>query len=309
MKIHIFTTLLYRLTFTLILFSQLFTPHTLICSLKPQHSCTPSPLKSFTKAATTSQFIQVHPLLIRVKKYTPKGAFIQLNDFGSPDIAYLSVPLQTPIGGLILIHEWWGLNDHIKQTADTYAQKGFVVIAVDLYNGKSTTDPDQAGKWMQSLNQNNAIKTIRAAERFLRESPRFRVRKTATLGWCMGGGLSLQAAIHIPTLDAAIIYYGPVETDPAHIRPIKAPILAHFANTDAWVSPESARSFIHNMHQAKKKIEVHFYDAEHAFANLSNPRHNPTLAALADQRTLAFLKNEFSKPLKSANPTSPSTKR
>ncbi len=289
----------------LILTSTLFTSPLAATTHPP--CCPSSPIQRFAQSATSRPFIQAHPLLIRAKKYSPKGALIQLNDFGSPDIAYLSVPIQKPIGGLILIHEWWGLNDHIKQTADQYALEGFIVIAVDLYNGKVTSDPDQAAKWMQSLNEKNAIKTIRAAERFFRESPRFRVEKTATIGWCMGGGLSLQSAIHIPTLNAAVIYYGPVETDPKRIRPIKAPILAHFAKTDAWVSPESARSFIHNMRLARKQIEAHFYDAEHAFANPSNAKHNPTLSALAKQRTLTFLKNQFSKPTpkSSHNPSKP----
>jgi carboxymethylenebutenolidase len=287
-KLNLIQFLIFGLTSILSTSTYATTPH--------QPCCPPSPIQRFTQSATSKAFIQAHPLLIRAKKYSPKGALIQLNDFGSPDIAYLSVPIQKPIGGLILIHEWWGLNDHIKQIADQYALEGFIVVAVDLYNGKVTSDPNQAAKWMQNLNEKNAIKIIQSAERFLRESPRFRVEKIATLGWCMGGGLSLQSAIHIPTLNAAVIYYGPVETNPKHIRPIKAPILAHFAKNDAWVSPESAQSFIYNMRLAKKQIEAHFYDAEHAFANPSNAKHNPTLSSLAKERTLIFLKNEFSKP-------------
>ncbi|MCS7063623.1 MAG: dienelactone hydrolase family protein [Methylacidiphilales bacterium] len=257
------------------------------------------PIQSFTLHTFTPAFILAHPIPIRAKRINLKGALIQLNDFGSADIAYLSVPVRQPLGGLILIHEWWGLNDHIKHTADRLADEGFLCIAVDLFNGKVTHDPTLAAQYMQSLNERSALKTIRAAERFLRESPRFRVSKTATIGWCMGGGLSLQAAIHIPTLDAAVIYYGPVETDPRRIRLISAPILAHFANNDPWVSPESARTFIQHMRTARKKIEAHFYDAPHAFANPSNPQHNPTLTRLTWERTLTFLHKEFSTPPKS----------
>ncbi len=187
--------------------------------------------------------------------------------------------------GILLIHEWWGLNDHIRGWADRFAGLGYRAIAVDLY-GKSATTPEDARALMQAVNQEDANARHKAVLAALKVPG----RKLATIGWCFGGGQSLQASLAAPELVAAtVIYYGPVIADPERLAFLKAPVLGIFAKRDTSITVEKVKAFEAAMKQANKPLELHFYDADHAFANPSGNRFNSEAAKAAWEVTRAFL--------------------
>jgi carboxymethylenebutenolidase len=204
--------------------------------------------------------------------------------------AYLSVPQGPgPHPGIIVIHEWWGLNDHIKHWADRLATAGYAALAVDLYGGVITDTPDAAMKAMKAVDPQQAIAVVKAGFDFLGTDSRIKASKRAAIGWCFGGAYSLQAALTIPNLDGAIIYYGQLETDPKKLSAIKAPILGIFGKRDKGIPPDKVAEFAAALKQAGVRHDIHEYDAEHAFANPSNPKYDEKASADAWTHVLAFL--------------------
>jgi carboxymethylenebutenolidase len=205
--------------------------------------------------------------------------------------AYLSIPkdVSAPMPAVIVIHEWWGLNDHVKHWTDRLAEDGYVAIAVDLYGGQVATDPDAAMTLMKAVDENTAHAILSAAKGYLAGDPRFAVEKQAVIGWCFGGAWSLREAIADPDLDAAVIYYGHPITDAAALAKINAPMLGVFANQDESIPPAAVDEFVKAVETAGKSIEIHRYDAVHAFANPSNPKYDQKSAADAWNHVRAFL--------------------
>jgi len=198
--------------------------------------------------------------------------------------------------GIVLIHEWWGLNDHIKHWADRLAGLGYAVIAVDLYSPTRqdpvvATTPDEAMALMQAVDEAKADATIATAIEHLRtdEYVNTRSEKVAVMGWCFGGGWALEAALDHPDLDAVVMYYGMPETDPARLATLKPPLLGIFANQDSHITPEVVDQFEAALGEAGVKAELRRYDAEHAFANPSNPVYDEVNAAAAWDEVVAFL--------------------
>ena len=188
--------------------------------------------------------------------------------------------------GILLVHEWWGLNAHIRAWADRFAQLGYRALAVDLYDGQVATDADSAKRYMSAVNQDEANAKHRAALAAL-QAPN---RKLATIGWCFGGGQSLQASLAEPDKVAAtVIYYGPLIADPDRLAFLKGPVLGIFAKRDSSITPEKVQAFAAAMKQAGKPLELHSYDADHAFANPSGNRFNDAAAQAAWKVTQAFL--------------------
>jgi carboxymethylenebutenolidase len=260
----------------------------LICLLTILFSLSPVTLV----AAADKDLAAAHPLKPEAA-IELRGAMVKLSDFGTDEVAYLSLPTVPPLGGVIVLHEWWGLNVHMKQTTDRLAEEGFVALAVDLYNGAIVTNPERAAELMRELNPASAMKTITAATRFLRESPRFRTARVATIGWCMGGGISLQAALQVKGLNAAVIYYGPVETDEKKLSKLQIPILGLYALQDKWVTPEAVRGFEEMLTRMEKLHEFQSFEAVHAFANPSNASYHAEFAAQAWKRSITFLRREL----------------
>jgi carboxymethylenebutenolidase len=227
---------------------------------------------------------------------TLHGDMIRLSDYGTDDIAYLTLPPTAPIGGVVMIHEWWGLNAYMKSTADRLAQEGFVVLAVDLYNGQVATNATEAADLMNNLNHESAIKNITAATNFLQLSPRFHCDRVGTIGWCMGGGVSLEAALQVKGLSAAVVYYGPFEVDEKKFSKLKIPILGIFGQQDTVVKPEDVHSLDDLLTKLQKPHEFHWYDAVHAFANPSNPHYREDYANQAWALSIDFLKRELTPP-------------
>lgn len=204
--------------------------------------------------------------------------------------AYLSLPAGTgPFPGIVVIHEWWGLNENIEHWADRLATAGYAALAVDLYGGTVATTPDEAMKLVKSVEPAKAMATIKAAFDYLGSDPRIAAKTRAVIGWCFGGAYSLQTALDIPELDGAIIYYGQLETDPQELAKIKGRLLGIFGNQDKSIPPDKVNEFDAALTKAGVSHEIFRYDAPHAFANPSNPIYNEQAAADAWTHVLAFL--------------------
>ena len=158
--------------------------------------------------------------------------------------AYLSLPAgQPPFPALLVIHEWWGMNQHIEHWADRLAGAGYAALAIDLYGGKVATTPDEAMAAMKAVDKAQAAATITAGLDLLARDPRITAAHRGVIGWCFGGGWSLQTALAHPELDAAVIYYGQLETDPAKLGAIKAKVLGVFGTRDTGIPPASVDAF------------------------------------------------------------------
>lgn len=192
---------------------------------------------------------------------------------------------------LILFHEWWGLNTHIKMEAEKYFRDlGNVnVLALDLYDGEVAATQDKASQLTSNADDDRIKQIIERAIAYCGPDA-----KIATLGWCFGGGWSLQTAIMGgEKIDGCVMYYGMPEEDMAQLKKIQAPVLGVFGNKDGHITPSIVNEFEKDMNAADKKIEIHRYDAVHAFANPSNPNHDKKATEDARQKTLSFLQFIF----------------
>ena len=208
--------------------------------------------------------------------------------------AYLAMPDgEGPFPGIVVIHEWWGLNAHVKHWADRLATDGYAALAIDLYGGHVATTRDDAMKFMSSVDEGAGDKVITAALDYLAKDPAIRATKRAAIGWCFGGAWSLRAALNHPELDAAVIYYGRLKTDPATLAAIKASILGVFGNQDAGIPPSTVDAFAKGLEAAGVEHRILRYDANHAFANPSSARYDAKSASEAWTEVRAFLAKEL----------------
>jgi carboxymethylenebutenolidase len=205
--------------------------------------------------------------------------------------AYLSLPpgMSAPMPAVIVVHEWWGLNDHIRLAADRLAAQGMAALAVDLYGGNVATTPEQAGAYMKSVDLEIAKKVLKAGADYLKDDPEIKATKRGAIGWCMGGGYSLQAALAVPNLDADVVFYGFVPTDEKSLKPLKAPLLAIFGTEDKSIPKETVDAFEATLKKLKKDAKVERFPAGHAFANPSQPTYNSDVAKAAWADAIAFL--------------------
>jgi carboxymethylenebutenolidase len=196
-----------------------------------------------------------------------------------------------PFPALIVIHEYWGLNDWVKQQAEKLAGQGYVALAVDLYRGKVADNPDLAHELMRGLPEDRATRDLRAAYDFLASQASVKKDRIGAIGWCMGGGYALDTALVEPQLAATVINYGHLATEPSELKKIYAPILGLFGGQDRGITPDDVKKFQQSMEQMGKKIEVKIYpDAGHAFENPNNKQgYRPEDAADAWRRTVDFL--------------------
>jgi len=218
---------------------------------------------------------------------------VTLNTDGGVAVqAALAVPTQTPAAAVTLVHEWWGLNDQIKSMAAELAKQGYLALAIDLYGGKATADPGQARKLMGGVDPAVATDTIGSWLRWLKRHDMAN-GKAATIGWCFGGGWSLNASLAEP-VDATIVYYGNVKKSAGDLNPLHGPVLGHFAERDKWINHDMVNGFEAAMEKAGKPFTSHWYQADHAFANPTSGRYDDDDAALAWRRSLDFLGQHLS---------------
>jgi carboxymethylenebutenolidase len=197
---------------------------------------------------------------------------------------------------VVMIHEWWGLNENIKNMANLLAKQGFVVLAADLYKGEVANNPERAMELVQIArnSQNNSINNLQSAVKYLSSLPNVDSSKIASLGWCFGGGQSLQLALNSQEhpLAATILYYGtPLVTDKALLSKIKWPLLGIFGDKDQAIPVEEINQFGTSLNQSGITNNIHIYKGlGHAFANPSGDNYAPKETEDAWQKTLSFLK-------------------
>jgi carboxymethylenebutenolidase len=206
--------------------------------------------------------------------------------------AYLAMPEgEGPFPGLIVIHEWWGLTDWIKNNADSFADNGYAALAVDLYRGKSGSNPDEARELSGSVPKDRAIADLKAAFSYLQNLPNVDKEKIGSIGWCMGGGYSLQAALNIHTLGACIIAYGRLTDDANEIKKINCPVLGIFAEKDPNITPAKVNQFEKLLKDAGKENKIIIYPGvSHAFMNPDNTKvYSDSTADKAWDEIFSFL--------------------
>jgi carboxymethylenebutenolidase len=173
--------------------------------------------------------------------------------------------------GIIVIHEWWGLNDWVKEQASDLAKQGYVALAVDLYRGQVATDPETAHEISRGAPQDRILRDLKAAEAYLSSQKNVDRNRIGAIGWCMGGGYALNFAVADPNLKAVVANYGPPPTDPASLAQIHAAILGNYGGLDKGITPASVEAFAADMKKIGKPIDLKIYpDAGHAFENPNN---------------------------------------
>lgn len=203
----------------------------------------------------------------------------------------LALPDRSPAPALLLIHEWWGLNDQIKAVAAEFAREGYVALACDLYDGRVATAGEEAEKLRSGVQAAAAADTLVSWVQWLQRHPGA-TGKVGTVGWCYGGGWSLEASIDTP-VDATVVYYGKVDQPTDRLARLKGPVLGHFATRDTWINRPMVEGFEKTMKEAGKPLTVYWYEADHAFANPSGGRYDAEDAKLAWERTLAFYRSSL----------------
>ena len=215
-------------------------------------------------------------------------------DYGAAAPGYLALPAhnakQAP--ALILIHEWWGLNDNIRDFAESFAKEGYVALAVDLYDGKVATQRDEARQYAGAVRNNvdAAFDNLRAAVDYLSSRPDVDTTRIAAVGWCFGGGWAYHMAKNDLGVKASVMYYGQFDPE-ADFKHMRTTILGHFGAEDRAIKVDNVKTFQANLKTANGNHEIYIYEnAGHAFANKDNQRaYNSEAAALSWQRTMTFL--------------------
>lgn len=202
---------------------------------------------------------------------------------------HITKPEKTNNKAVILIHEWWGLNDQIKRTADRLAMEGFTALAVDLYDGKFAADANEARRLKEEMKMEQALENIRKAVSHLGTTG-FKPEKIGIWGFCMGGGVVFEAATKGIKAGAYVIYYGRVLDDEEVLSNVQSPVLGIFGGLDKGIPKDLVLRFRDALRKLEKACEVHIYDdADHAFANEERATYNQKAAQDAWSKTLLFL--------------------
>ena len=224
------------------------------------------------------------------------GSMTEIPVNGDAVPAYISLPPSGSGPGVVVIQEWWGLVPHIRDVADRLAAQGFVAVAPDLYRGKETTEPDEAGKLVMEMQLEQAAKDMAAAVDALLAMPETTGEGVGVVGFCAGGGLALFLASRKPAATATVCYYGfPREGMEWDLSTVKGAVLGHFAEHDDFAPPEVAERIERQLRDAGVDVIFHRYPGTtHAFFNDDRPEvHHPEAAAIAWQRTLSFLRERL----------------
>jgi len=218
------------------------------------------------------------------------GEMVEFQSNGGTTRGYLSIPEKGSGPGVVVIQEWWGLVDHIKDVCDRFAREGYVALAPDLYHGETTKSPDEAGKLMMALRIDEAEKDLRGAISYLLNHTATTGGRVGTIGFCMGGALSLYAASKNPQVGACVVFYGIHPNIKPDLENLQAPVLGIYAERDQFVPPEAVHELESKLKELGKGAEMHIYpDTDHAFFNDQRPDvYNARAAQDAWQRVLQF---------------------
>ncbi|HEX9959372.1 MAG TPA: dienelactone hydrolase family protein [Pyrinomonadaceae bacterium] len=220
-----------------------------------------------------------------------KSETLQFNTANGASTAYAAQPDEANGKAVILIHEWWGLNDHIKDIADRYAAEGFTAIAPDLYRGKVTQDKEEAGSLMQNLDLEDGLNTIQMAIEKAQEA--YGVEKVGITGFCMGGTFALRAACELENIGAAAPFYGDIP-DEFTLKDLKCPVIFVSGTKDQWINPEKVGELERIAEENFLPIESLKYDADHAFFNNTRPEvYDETAAKDAWAKVIAFFNDKL----------------
>jgi carboxymethylenebutenolidase len=228
-----------------------------------------------------------------------KNETLQFNTANGASSAYVALPDQPSGKAIILIQEWWGLNDHIKDIANRYAAEGFLTVAPDLYRGKLAKTPDEASKLMNALEIEDGLNTIESAMEKAREN--YQLENFGITGFCMGGTFALQAACKIDGISAAVPFYGdiPEEFD---LKSLKCPVLFISGTRDQWINPEKVGELERIARENYLPVESVKYDADHAFFNNTRPEvYDETAAKDAWSKALTFFNKNLTTPTPELN--------
>ncbi|HVJ95032.1 MAG TPA: dienelactone hydrolase family protein [Labilithrix sp.] len=194
---------------------------------------------------------------------------------------------------VVLLQEWWGVNDHIRDLCERLAKEGFLVLAPDLFHGKTTKDASEAAKLMTALDTDLAVKDIAGACAYLEAHPRSN-GKVGVVGFCMGGALTLTSACHIEGLSAVAPFYGIPSAEKVDYSKVTAPMMGHYATRDEYIPVDKPKELQRQLEANGKSMELYFYDANHAFANDTRPEvYSAESTKLAWERTVAFFKKHL----------------
>lgn len=210
--------------------------------------------------------------------------------------AFVALPQgQGPFPAIIVFHEWWGLNEWVKSKARALAGQGYLAMAVDLYRGEVTADASHAHELMRGVPEDRAIRDLKSAFAYLSSRSDVKSSKIGSIGWCMGGGYSLQTAVHVPGLAACVINYGKLVTDEELLAGINAPLLGIFGAQDRGIPVKSVKAFEASCRKLNKAVEMHvFSNSGHAFMNENNQKsYNGKDAVEAWQESLAFFEKHL----------------
>jgi carboxymethylenebutenolidase len=200
---------------------------------------------------------------------------------------------ETKAPGVIVVQEWWGLNEDMRRIAERFSEEGFAALAVDLYDGKVATEKAEAFELMQAMKTSDALSIISGAAQFLRGSPRC-TGKIGVTGFCLGGGITLAAACNVSGLSAAAPFYGIPLPEYADWSKAKIPISAHFGKNDGSIPVSRPEGILEAVRAAGGNMTLHLYDAGHAFMRVSDAKvYDEPSAKLAWQRVTEFFRREL----------------
>lgn len=254
--------------------------------------CAMTSTQEFAHLTVDDKFVEAHldPESTKLTEDIGEMITYKTSDGGRANAFEILTPYGTN-SWLFVFHEWWGLNDHIKNEAIKYFKefRDVNILVLDLYDGQVATTRDAAGKLMQGADEDRIKSIIEGAIKHAGKKANI-----GTLGWCFGGGWSLQATIMADKQAVgAVMYYGMPEKDKERLATLQTDVLFVFAEQDEWINEDVLATFEANMEELPQKLYVERYDAPHAFANPSNPGYNKEFSEDAMKKTLKFLRKRY----------------
>lgn len=264
----------------------------IVPAVAQNHCQEPTNTQQFASMGTSPGFAGQHPEPADYRHEDALGEMVTLNiENGENAQAYLIKAEGGSDKYLFVFHEWWGLNDHIKRQAEKIYQdlEDINVLALDLYDGKVASTREKAQQFMQATTDERGKAIIDAAMKYAGQNA-----SIGTIGWCFGGGWSLQAAIMLQeSARACVMYYGMPVMDVNQLKQLETPVLGIFAQKDGWINPQKVAEFEKAMQEAGQVAMVYMFDANHAFANPSQEAYAPAAADEAYTITIDYLKERF----------------